>query len=143
MLNKLNKNQIHIPLVFTLLMVWSCTDLEESPYSVVTPDNFYNTEAELTAAVVPVYSSLGNAQWGGYMFLQEVSSDAIVVPTRGGDWDDGGVWRALQLHDWDATLGFVGEGWSGAYGGIARANSTLDALSRAEQIGRASCRERV
>ena len=39
----------------------------------------------------------------------------------------------MILHDWDATLGFVGEGWSGAYGGIARANSTLDALSRAEQ----------
>ena len=133
MLNNNNKIRFSVPLLFSLLLVWSCTDLEESPYSVVTPDNFYNTEAELTAAVVPVYSSLGAAQWGDYMFLQEVSSDAIVVPTRGGDWDDGGTWRALQLHDWDASLGFVGGGWSGAYGGIARANSTLDALSRAEQ----------
>lgn len=57
MLNNNNKIRFSVPLLFSLLLVWSCTDLEESPYSVVTPDNFYNTEAELTAAVVPVYSS--------------------------------------------------------------------------------------
>ena len=122
-----------IPLIFILLYSWSCTDLVESPYDLVTPDNFYNTEGELTAAVVPVYNGLNQAQWGDYMFLQEVSSDAIVVPTRGGDWDDGGAWRALQLHSWDATLGSVGGGWSGAFGAIAKANSTLDALAMAEQ----------
>ncbi len=122
-----------VPSFFVLLMFWSCTDLEETPYSLLNPSNFYQTEAELTAAVVPVYNSLSPAQWGDVMHLQEVSSDAIVVPTRGGDWDDGGVWRALQLHTWDATLGFVAGGWSNAFGGIARANSTLDALGRAEQ----------
>ena len=49
MLNNNNKIRFSVPLLFSLLLVWSCTDLEESPYSVVTPDNFYNTEAELTA----------------------------------------------------------------------------------------------
>ena len=122
-----------IPLIFILLYSWSCTDLVESPYDLVTPDNFYNTEAELTAAVVPVYNGLAQAQWDDYIHLQSVSADDIVVPTRGGDWDDGGVWRALQLHSWDATLGFVGGGWSGAFGAIAKANSTLDALAMAEQ----------
>ena len=62
-----------IPLIFILLYSWSCTDLVESPYDLVTPDNFYNTEGELTAAVVPVYNGLNQAQWGDYMFLQEVS----------------------------------------------------------------------
>lgn len=133
-MNLRNKKR-HFPVLFTLVFLcsWSCMDLDETPYSVVTPGNFYKTEAELTAAVVPVYNGLSQAQWGDYMFLQEVASDAIVVPTRGGDWDDGGVWRALQLHSWTPSLGFVNGGWSGAYGGIAKANSTLDNLGRAEQ----------
>ena len=25
------------------------------------------------------------------------------MPTRGGDWDDNGVWRVLHAHAWDAT----------------------------------------
>jgi len=108
-------------------------DLEETPYDLVTPDNFYNTEAELTAAVIPVYNSLGIAEWSDFTHLRDVVSNTIVIPTRGGDWDDGGVWRALQLHTWDATLGFVAAGWRDPYGGIARANSTLDNLGRAEQ----------
>ncbi len=122
-----------IPSLLISSLFWSCTDLLEEPYDLVTPDNFYQTEAELTAAVVPVYNSLINAQWGAPMFLQEVSSDALVLPIRGGDWDDGGTWRVLQLHTWDATSRFVGGGWSNIYRGVARANSTLYALGKAEQ----------
>ncbi len=118
---------------FVLLVSGSCTDLTESPYDLVTPDNFYGTEAELTAAVVPVYNSLALADFSNFAHLREVSSDELVVPTRGGDWDDGGVWRELQLHTWTVTSGFVSNGWSDPYGGIARANSTLDNLGRAEQ----------
>lgn len=35
--------------------------------------------------------------------LQENTSDECLVPTRGGDWDDNGVWRVLHAHAWDAT----------------------------------------
>ena len=74
-----------IPSVFILLYSWSCTDLVESPYDLVTPDNFYNTEGELTAAVVPVYNGLAQAQWGDYIHLQSVSSlfRTIVYSCRG------------------------------------------------------------
>ena len=33
--------------------------------------------------------------------LQEVSTDARIMPTRGPDWDDNGKWRALFNHTWD------------------------------------------
>ena len=133
MLKNHRKIRFSVPLIFILLISWSCTDLFEEPFDLVTPENFYNTEEELTAAVVPVYNGLAAIQWGSYMFLQTVTSDEIVVPTRGGDWDDGGAWRALQLHSWDATNGDVAGGWSGVYGAVAKANSTLDALALAEQ----------
>jgi hypothetical protein len=34
--------------------------------------------------------------------LEEVSTDARIMPTRGPDWDDNGKWRALYNHTWDA-----------------------------------------
>ncbi|UYZ61424.1 RagB/SusD family nutrient uptake outer membrane protein [Hymenobacter weizhouensis] len=35
--------------------------------------------------------------------LQEVSTDARIMPTRGPDWDDNGKWRALYNHTWDSN----------------------------------------
>jgi hypothetical protein len=35
--------------------------------------------------------------------LQELSTDEGIAPTRGGDWDDNGVWRQLHEHKWDAN----------------------------------------
>jgi hypothetical protein len=35
--------------------------------------------------------------------LQETVTDEALIPTRGGDWDDNGVWRVLHAHTWDVT----------------------------------------
>ncbi|MEJ7821110.1 MAG: RagB/SusD family nutrient uptake outer membrane protein [Chitinophagaceae bacterium] len=37
--------------------------------------------------------------------LQENTTDESLVPTRGGDWDDNGVWRVLHAHTWNADHG--------------------------------------
>lgn len=34
--------------------------------------------------------------------LQETTSDEALIPARGGDWDDNGVWRVMHTHTWDA-----------------------------------------
>ena len=34
--------------------------------------------------------------------LEENSTDESLVPTRGGDWDDNGVWRVVHNHQWNA-----------------------------------------
>jgi starch-binding outer membrane protein, SusD/RagB family len=34
--------------------------------------------------------------------LEENSTDESLVPTRGGDWDDNGVWRVVHSHNWNA-----------------------------------------
>ncbi|UCH10685.1 MAG: RagB/SusD family nutrient uptake outer membrane protein, partial [Fidelibacterota bacterium] len=128
-----HKLRFLMPFLLILPLFWSCTDLEETPYGVVTPGEYYQTEGELIAAVIPVYNSLGLASWDGLTGLQDISSDAMVVPTRGGDWDDGGMWRALQEHTWTPVHPSISNAWENAYGGVARANSTLDALGRAEQ----------
>ncbi len=35
--------------------------------------------------------------------LEETTTDEALIPTRGGDWDDNGVWRVLHAHTWDVT----------------------------------------
>ena len=43
----------------------------------------------------------------GLFSLEENTSDESLVPTRGGDWDDNGVWRVLHNHTWDANHGQI------------------------------------
>jgi starch-binding outer membrane protein, SusD/RagB family len=38
---------------------------------------------------------------------QEHTSDEACGPTRGGDWDDNGIWRVLHSHKWDADHQFL------------------------------------
>jgi hypothetical protein len=39
--------------------------------------------------------------------LEENSTDESLVPTRGGDWDDNGVWRVIHNHTWNADHGQI------------------------------------
>jgi len=39
--------------------------------------------------------------------LEENTTDESLVPTRGGDWDDNGVWRVLHSHTWNADHGQI------------------------------------
>jgi hypothetical protein len=40
---------------------------------------------------------------------QEHTTDECIGPTRGGDWDDNGVWRVLHTHQWDLNHGFLAD----------------------------------
>src|SRR5947207_9078069 len=89
-----------------LLLLASCTKLDEDSvlYDKVVGTNFNKTDAELIASLGSAYTNLygtfGNAD--NIMPLQEVTSDEIVVPTRGPDWGDGGHWVRLKTHTYNA-----------------------------------------
>lgn len=59
-----------------------------------------NVASLLTAS----YTAMRNPYQGpwGWWSLQEFPTDEAIVPTRAGDWDDNGAWRALHLHKWAA-----------------------------------------
>ncbi len=105
----------------------ACTDLSVDPFSSVTPENFYQTDTEVIAALSPVYSQLRATLWE-YHNMSQVSSDETIVPTRGGDWFDGGDWLALHQHTWSPQHPNVNGAWNVSYAGIARANSLLSDL---------------
>src|SRR5437870_1067128 len=88
----------------------------------------------LLALLAPVYSVLHNTQ-DNYYNVSEISTDEMMVPTRGQDWYDGGTWLDLHHQTWTATspatLTFLNGVWNDAFSGITRANELLDALRNA------------
>src|ERR1044071_1852602 len=122
--------------LFTLLLVplQGCTDLTETPISSITPSNFFHTEGEALAALAGVYAQL-RGMLDDYYNVSEITTDEMVVPTRGSDWYDNGTWLEIHRQTWSAnspaTLSFFNGAWNTAYAGVARANVLLDALQHA------------
>jgi hypothetical protein len=58
--------------------------------------------------------------------MQEHTSDELVGPTRGGDWDDNGIWRQLHQHTWTAGHQFVENSFNALSNGVFQ---TIQALS--------------
>lgn len=61
--------------------------------------------ANIDALLKGVYTSMHSTYQGqaNLWALEEMSTDELIGPTRGGDWDDNGAWRVLHEHSWDGT----------------------------------------
>ncbi|MFN2400469.1 MAG: RagB/SusD family nutrient uptake outer membrane protein [Gemmatimonadaceae bacterium] len=125
---------------FVLISVQACTDLDETPTSSITPNNFYRNEAEVIGGLAAVYAQLRNqfpGQSGSYFFnLSEITTDEMIVPTRGSDWFDNGRWLELHRQTWAAAspsgLEDMNSAWITAFSGVARANVVLGALENVQ-----------
>lgn len=135
----MNRNFVTSALLVTFAL--GCTDLSESPPSAISPGNFYRNEAEVLAGLAGVYAQL-RSTLDDYYNVSEISSDEMVVPTRGQDWYDGGTWLDLHAQTWTptspATGAFLSGAWNVASGGIARANVLLDALQNVSVANQAA-----
>jgi starch-binding outer membrane protein, SusD/RagB family len=103
----------------------SCTKLDEKLYSEVTPSNFFKNDAQFVAALGSAYTQLGGYATGDINEVQEMTTDEVVVPTRGSDWDDGGTQRRLHLHSWGFDDGFMNNPWDFCYSGVSTANRLI------------------
>jgi len=97
---------LKIVAVLLVLTIVSCSKLHEDLRSTLTNEQ---TATSLGAAgtqllLQAAYTDVGNpfTDVGQVFSLQENSSDESLVPTRGGDWDDNGVWRVVHSHTWNA-----------------------------------------
>jgi hypothetical protein len=111
----------------------ACTDLDESPLSAISPENFYRNEEEVLGGLASAYADLrGDGSLWGYYNLSEISTDEMIVPTRGQDWYDNGRWLEIHRQAWGANtpagLDDVNRVWVDSFRGVARANVVLSAL---------------
>jgi len=89
-------------LLFTVSAFTGCTKLEEDLHGQVGSGGVGSDD--VPALLNATYVAMRNPYYGpyGWWALQEFPTDEAMVPTRGGDWDDNGAWRALHLQRWQS-----------------------------------------
>ena len=111
------------------LLAFACTDLDTKNSDYLLADQYPENQEQAIRVANPVFArTQGHADWGGWWFLQEITSDEATAPTRGGDWDDGGKWRALHQHSWGVSTEAVEQMYRFVYETMPRANRAIELL---------------
>ena len=109
-----------------LLFASACTDLSEPVDDQVEPVDFFQDDQQFISAMGDAYSNLGSVGGSGPPAqLNEVTTDELIVPTRGQDWSDGGFWFRLHTHTWTSEEGTFDGFWTGYFGGVNNANRLI------------------
>ncbi len=97
--------------VLLLVAAGSCTKLDEQLNTTLTNTQTANALGSagvgllLSGAYLDLAVPFTNQDQ--VFSLECNTADESLVPTRGGDWDDNGVWRVLHNHTWNADHGQV------------------------------------
>jgi hypothetical protein len=144
MMRKKFYRNLTIKVLFAGVLLVGCTDLDSD--SLITDGAPVSEDGLIQfQGVENVDSSIDNVYNGfnrlgdqaNFYALQEVSSDALLVPTRGTDWGDNGLWRTLHQHTWDATHPFLLTVWNNWNSSIFLASEILDERSSPNESQRA------
>jgi hypothetical protein len=70
-----------------------------------------NTSGDVSTILASAYEAMRSPYQDQSRFwaASEHTTDHVIGPTRGGDWDDGGVWRVLHSHKWNADHAFLAD----------------------------------
>jgi hypothetical protein len=102
-----------------LLSVFSCTKLNEDLRNPLYLNPRTTAGAPSPSSLSKVYEQLnqliGQENWYA---MSEHTTDELMGPTRGTDWDDFGTWRKLHLHTWDGAHNQVNTTWNGMNGAL-------------------------
>ena len=116
----------YIIFAISTVFLFSCTDLEEDLDGLLEESGLSEQEI-VTGQISSAYNQLRSFQQTDWQYpLQQHPTDEMAGPTRGSDWDDGGAWRALHLHQWNSSHPRVTQAWDQILGGLFAA---IDALS--------------
>ncbi|MDR2917562.1 MAG: RagB/SusD family nutrient uptake outer membrane protein [Tannerella sp.] len=124
--------------VALLTVAASCTDLDVKIKSQYT--EFPDSEDAIDAISGSVYSSYREAMGRDHWLVQSISSDECVSVAIGGDYFDGGRYRDLHLHTWNADHGIIPSIWNSAMNGVNTCNRVLALLGDDESAGAAPIR---
>ncbi|MGQ8338605.1 RagB/SusD family nutrient uptake outer membrane protein [Sunxiuqinia sp. A32] len=127
---KINKTYIFLIIFISGALSFSCS-VEPEVYSELLPEEFFNNEAQISAAASAAYTPL-YGYWGRNE-LQDLCSDQSTCPIRSNNgWDDGGYWPRLMRHEFNVN-DFVGGQWSQWSGGVSACNRLIEFFS--ESLG--------
>jgi starch-binding outer membrane protein, SusD/RagB family len=110
-----------------LLLGVSCTDLDEEILDGYSTDASTGGIVNSTGLLQSAIEDLRNFQDMGQMFtMDEMSTDALVGPTRGGDWDDNAKWRQFHVHTWSPDNPEIITAWNNLLSSVYKCNQIVD-----------------
>lgn len=120
-------------LVLPFLIAACDSQLEEETFGQIEQGTFPSNAREFRSVAAATYAPLRDFQFSVHN-LSEHTTDETMVPTRGGDWADGGQWRQLTQHEWTATHPELDPAWNAFNTGISRTNSVLSTVAAADAL---------
>lgn len=130
------------PMILATILTFfltSCNSfLEEDPQNLLPEEIAHSTQEDLlNNAVLMLYTHVGgNADSEGIQGtgrgiydLNTFTTDEAIMPTRGGDWYDGGFWQGLFLHKWGVNNDAILNTWEYLYRTIILCNRSLKGIA--------------
>ena len=125
----------YILVLLLLLSFSSC--LDEHPKDQVNQDAIYNNADNIYKnAVASLYNYIGSNQESeglqgtcrGIYDYNTITTDEAMIPIRGGDWYDGGLWENMYKHKWNANDIYLYNVWKYLYKVIVLSNQSLSVI---------------
>ena len=123
---------------FFLLLWTSCSSyLEENPKDRLDEETAYSTLSDVQKnGVLSLYNYVGGyvdsqglqGTGRGIYDLNTFTTDEAIMPTRGGDWYDGGFWQGLYLHRWGVNNEAIYATWEYLYRTVIWCNGSLERI---------------
>ncbi|WP_084119857.1 RagB/SusD family nutrient uptake outer membrane protein [Aquiflexum balticum] len=123
-----------------LACTFGACELEQEVLTGITSEQLANNPPAELAAVLKqsAYSVLmGDGSYGGhggFYSYQEVTSDEMAIPQKGGDWADGGTWIRAHRHLWNVDDGELNGVWNFGYRVIAECNVLIGQYPTVEEL---------
>lgn len=114
----------------TLPLATSCNMLEEEKFGAATVEDMLKNEENVVSLVGQAYADLRfmHDHWG-YWGVNTLTADEGLCPVRvGGDWNDGGYWKNLNTHNWNAYGKAFENIWNCTVSGSVLCNNILETL---------------
>lgn len=129
---------VFISAALSLLSGASCSAyLDESPKDRLDEETAYSTLSDVQRnGVISLYNYVGGyvdsqglqGTGRGIYDLNTFTTDEAMMPTRGGDWYDGGFWQGLYLHRWGVNNEAIYATWEYLYRTVILCNGSLEKI---------------
>ena len=137
----MNKKIFALPLLVLSLSFTSC--LDETPKDQIPESEIYDSANSLYVnAVALLYNYIGAHEEGeglqgtcrGIYDYNTLTTDEAIIPIRGGNWYDGGLWENMYDHTWTATDTDLYNVWKYLYKVIVLSTKSLETIDQHKSL---------
>ncbi len=136
---------MRVAFIYMLLCTGMCftSCLDENPKDQLDEDAIYGSASDIYVnAVASLYNYIGGANESeglqgtcrGIYDYNTLTTDEAIIPIRGGDWYDGGLWNAMYQHKWTADDEPLYDTWKYLYKVIVLCNKSIGVIEEKSSL---------